>query len=75
MPTWDSAAADELWTENCGKDRWLGTTANLERDIRRTSDASLWQLRKPRACHRWSNYARERLSRQLDSLGRAAGGG
>ena len=24
MPTWDSAAADDLWTEACGKDRWLG---------------------------------------------------
>ena len=23
MPTWDSAAADELWTKVCGKDRWL----------------------------------------------------
>ena len=26
MPTWDSAPADDLWTETCGKDRWLGTT-------------------------------------------------
>ena len=24
MPTWDSAAADDLWTKACGKDRWLG---------------------------------------------------
>ena len=24
MPTWDSAAADSLWTETCGKERWLG---------------------------------------------------
>ena len=30
MPTWDSAAADDLWTEACGKDRWLGTTETLE---------------------------------------------
>ena len=28
MPTWDSAAADELWTEACGKDRWLGTAGH-----------------------------------------------
>ena len=28
MPTWDSAAADELWTEACGKDRWLGDDGN-----------------------------------------------
>ena len=45
MPTWDSAAADDLWTEACGKDRWLGTTETLERDMRRVSDARLWQFR------------------------------
>jgi len=26
MPTWDSAQADDLWTEACGKDRWSGAT-------------------------------------------------
>ena len=45
MPTWDSAPADDLWTEACGKDRWLGTTKTLEQDIRRVSDAKLWQFR------------------------------
>ena len=35
MPTWDSAAADDLWTEACGKDRWLGSAETLEQDIRR----------------------------------------
>ena len=39
MPTWDSAAADDIWTEASGKDRWLGTTETLEQDIRRISDA------------------------------------
>ncbi|HSM48563.1 MAG TPA: alpha-glucan family phosphorylase, partial [Draconibacterium sp.] len=24
MPTWDSKEADEIWSEACGKDRWLG---------------------------------------------------
>ena len=37
MPTWDSAAADDLWTEACGKGRWLGLTEHLEQDIRRVS--------------------------------------
>jgi starch phosphorylase len=45
MPSWDSAAADDLWMEVCGKDRWLGTTETLEQDIRRIPDAKLWQLR------------------------------
>ena len=26
MSSWDSAEADELWTESCGKERWRGTT-------------------------------------------------
>ena len=34
MPTWDSAPSDDLWTEACGKDRWLGPTDTLEQDIR-----------------------------------------
>src|SRR5476651_2663013 len=68
MPTWDSAQADDLWTENCGKDRWLGTTENLERDIRRVSDAGLWQFRIA-ASKSLVEYARERLSLIL-----AAGG-
>ena len=25
MSSWDSAAADKVWTDICGKDRWLGT--------------------------------------------------
>jgi glycogen phosphorylase len=64
MPTWDSAPADDLWTEACGKDRWLGTTEPLEQDIRRVSDARLWQFRLA-ASQSLVAYARERLSRQL----------
>jgi starch phosphorylase len=68
MPTWDSAAADKLWTESCGKERWLGTTQALEQDIRRVSDASLWQFRIA-ASKSFVEYARERLSRQLAASG------
>jgi starch phosphorylase len=68
MPTWDSAQADDLWTEACGKDRWLGTTEKLEQDIRRVSDASLWQFRIA-ASKSFVEYARERLSRQLAASG------
>src|ERR1019366_7054836 len=64
MPTWDSAAADNLWTQACGKDRWLGTAETLEQDIRRISDASLWQFRAD-ARRSLVEYTRERLSRQL----------
>jgi len=68
MSTWDSEAADSLWTQACGKDRWLGTAQNLEPDIRCVSDADLWQFR---AAARKSlvEYARERLSRELAASG------
>lgn len=68
MPSWDSAAADDLWTKACGKDRWLVTTEPLEQDIRRVSDASLWQFRIA-ASKSLVEYARERLSRQLAASG------
>lgn len=64
MPTWDSAPADDLWTEVCGKERWLGPTEPLTQHIRRVSDASLWQFRIA-ASQSLVAYARERLSRQL----------
>jgi glycogen phosphorylase len=64
MPSWDSAAADELWTEACGKDRWLGTTETLDQDIRRVSDAGLWQFRAA-ASKSLIEYARQQLSLQL----------
>ena len=68
MPTWDSAPADDLWTEACGKSRWLGTTKTLEPDIRRISDVRLWQFRAA-ARKSMVEYARERLSRQLAGSG------
>jgi len=68
MPSWDSAPADDLWTEACGKDRWLGTMETLEQDIRRVSDARLWQFRTA-ASKSFVEYARERLSRQLAASG------
>jgi len=63
VPTWDSAPADELWTEACGKERWIGTTETLEQDIRRIPDATLWQFRHA-ASKSLIEYARERLSEQ-----------
>jgi starch phosphorylase len=68
MPTWDSAPADDLWTTACGKDRWLGTAANLEQDIRRVSDASLWQFRTA-ASKSLIDYARQRLAGHYAAAG------
>jgi starch phosphorylase len=67
-PSWDSAAADDLWTEACGKDRWLGTAENLDQDIRRVTDARLWKFRNA-ASTSFIEYARKQLSLQLAASG------
>ncbi|MDR3544401.1 MAG: alpha-glucan family phosphorylase [Candidatus Limnocylindrales bacterium] len=68
MPSWDSAAADDLWTDAGGKGRWLGTTETLEQDVRRVPDAGLWQFRHA-ASTALVDFARERLSRELAGSG------
>jgi glycogen phosphorylase len=64
IPTWDSSAANDLWTAACGKDCWHGATETMEQDIRCLSDASLWQFRSA-ASVVLVEYARERLSKEL----------
>jgi len=64
MPTWDSAAADDLWTETCGKNRWMGISEKLEENIRTISDNRLWQFRTD-ASKTFVAFARDHLSRQL----------
>lgn len=68
MPSWDSAAADELWTHSCGKNRWLGTNETLGCDICKCSDEELWQFRVD-ATHSLIEFSRQRLSRQLAASG------
>lgn len=68
MPSWDSKVSDDLWTEACGKDRWLGTMENHEQDIGKISDEKLWQMRNDSRTA-LIQYARERLSLQLISSG------
>jgi len=67
-PTWDSAPADALWTQACGKDRWLHSPTALEAGFRQVSDQELWTLR---AVSRQSlvEFARERVRRQMAALG------
>lgn len=45
MRSWDSEAADALWTKCCGKSRWLGNTDLLNTYIQNTSDEELWEMR------------------------------
>ena len=68
MPTWDSAAADDLWTAACGKDRWRRPANTLAQNIRQVPDGQLWQFRAT-ARSSLVEYIRERLPRQLASAG------
>ncbi|MCB2021205.1 MAG: alpha-glucan family phosphorylase [Burkholderiaceae bacterium] len=71
VPTWDSVAADELWTEACHKDRWLGPTETLHKDIRCLPDEQMWRLRN--ACRsQLVGFVRQRLARQLAASGAPA---
>jgi len=68
MATWDSPAADRLWTEACGKERWLGTMQHLEENIAHVSDERLWSLRMDRI-HDLLDHLREHYVRQIAIVG------
>jgi starch phosphorylase len=68
VPSWDSAAADLLWHEACGKKRWLGTMSTLEADLKRVPDETLWNFRNE-GCRQLIAYVRSRLARQLEAAG------
>ncbi len=67
VPSWTSAAADDLWSRACGKDRWMGAPDAPEQDIQRMDDAGLWRMRSA-ARKALVDYSRERLSIQLASF-------
>jgi starch phosphorylase len=64
MPSWNSAAADKIWTDACQKGCWLGFSKTLEQDIRRVPDERLWQMRGANR-RALIEYARQRLAREL----------
>jgi starch phosphorylase len=68
MPTWNSSAADQLWTKACGKGCWTGKAESLEQDFRRVSDDDLWQFRIATS-KSLVEYARERLARHYTTAG------
>jgi starch phosphorylase len=67
-PSWESEAADVLWTKACEEDRWRGTTEHLAQRVRGISDAELWRLRTA-ACTSLVDYVRRRLAQQLETSG------
>jgi starch phosphorylase len=68
VPTWDSAAADRLWTDFCTKARWLEPSACLEANLRSVSDEALWALRKTSRIS-LVEFAGDCVDRQMATLG------
>ncbi|MGC8642871.1 MAG: alpha-glucan family phosphorylase [Isosphaeraceae bacterium] len=70
VPSWDSAEADDLWTDTCGKGRWLGSTETVGHRMVNLADSRLWEFR---TASRKSlvNFARERLSSQMPTSGQS----
>jgi starch phosphorylase len=65
VPTWDSAPADALWTNLCGKKRWRGDGSQTA-GIHQTTDAQLWQMRNLERKH-LIDRVRTRYGHQLGS--------
>jgi len=68
VPSWDSPWADKLWTDSCGKQRWLGSTESLHNGIGSIDDSSLWKMRANERAD-LVHYARKRLALQLGQVG------
>jgi glycogen phosphorylase len=69
-PSWDSAAADRLWTEACGGERWRETMETVRSDIYSVSAEALWELRAKNRSE-LVKYVRERLAIELAARGAA----
>ena len=67
VPSWESGAADALWTEACGKERWLGTADELLQNILTVSDERMWQMRSA-SRETLVRYVRGRLTAQLAAV-------
>ena len=71
MGSWDSAESDALWTDACGKNRWMLPPEILTQKIHQVSDTALWQLRNASRAS-LIDYTRKRLGLQLAVSGKSA---
>ncbi len=68
VPTWDSAEADRIWTEACGKERWRSLPLSDGKNIANVPDEKLWAMRG-KAREQVVHVARARLAKQLRERG------
>lgn len=68
MRSWDSKAADEVWTATCSKGRWMGTLEKLELHMCCLPDERLWNMRTE-ARKTLIEFIRKRLPLDLAASG------
>jgi starch phosphorylase len=68
VPTWDSAMADAIWTEACGKDRWRHEPDDMDARIQAVAHEKLWTMRG-KAREELVRDVRARLTLQLSGRG------
>ncbi|MEI9988663.1 MAG: alpha-glucan family phosphorylase [Rhizomicrobium sp.] len=68
VPTWDSAEADRIWTEACGRDRWRTIDEGAGKSIADVPDEVIWAMRG-KGRERVVRIARRRLGAQLRERG------
>jgi starch phosphorylase len=71
VPTWDSEAADSLWTQACGQARWRGTLDTMEAELRTLPAEAIWNMRTQDR-RKLIEFLRKRLLRQRSGKGVAA---
>ncbi|HTS78465.1 MAG TPA: alpha-glucan family phosphorylase [Bryobacteraceae bacterium] len=68
VPTWDSEAADQVWTAAAGKDRWRGDLDQVTRALDSVPAAELWKMRTD-SRRQLVDYVRGQLARQFSGHG------
>lgn len=68
MSSWDTEDSDRIWTQACGKERWMWETETLSDDILRISDRELWAMRND-SRKSLISYIRRRVASQRVAVG------
>ncbi len=66
--SWDSSAADTLWTETCGKDLWLTDVEILKQKMKTIPDFKIWEMRNS-ARNEMIEFGRASLAMQFGMRG------
>jgi starch phosphorylase len=70
VPSWDTEAADALWTAADLRDRWRGVPVPVSERMEQLPIAELWAMRRRNRAH-FVDWTREKFSRQLTMSGAA----